>query len=101
MVSMKSGSKITSENVELLLLGFGLANSFRVLSLEEVSRAMPKLTKESVRQALDHLADDDLVTRFAGRYCFNKEIPSQKRRSIEQLTATSNYGRRTRGSRPR
>ena len=72
MVSMKFGSTATRQ-VELLLLGFGRAHAYRVFSLAEVAAAMPHISNDLLRQALDQLAERDLVTRFAGKYCFNKD----------------------------
>lgn len=100
MEFMKSGST-AADQVELLLLGFGTAHAYRVFSLSEVADAMPHISKELLRQSLERLADRGLLTRFAGRYCFNKDVPCDVRLSVEgsatndgaaQLKGRSNAG---------
>ena len=92
MAYMESGSTATGQ-VELLVLGFGMAHAYRVFSLAEVADAMPHINKELLRQALDQLAERDLLTTFAGRYCFNKEIPSDVKHSVEQYGGKSGAAR--------
>ena len=72
-----------------MLLAYGLEHAFRVLSLDEIARGIPHARKEMVRAELDRLAEEGLVSRFLGRYCFNREIPAEVRRSIEQTVTLS------------
>ena len=67
------------DDVRLALLNYGARNSYRVVTADEVSESLIGFKCEDIRRCLDQLANEELLTRFAGRYCFNKEIPNQVR----------------------
>ncbi len=83
------GKNIAPESLRLMLLAYGMDHSYRVVSLEEIAHSLPHVRKDEVRQALEHLAHEGLVTRFSGRYCFNKTIPADLRQNIEQFITPS------------
>ena len=89
MAAMFACSKMSSEQVRLMLLAYGLEHAFRVLSFDEIARGIPHAGKDKIRAGLDRLAEEGLVSRFLGRYCFNREIPAEVRRSIEQSVSHS------------
>ena len=83
------GSHIAPENLRLMLLAYGIDHAYRVISLEEIAHAVPHIRRDEVRNVLENLAQEGLVTRFSGRYCFNKAIPGELRHKIEQLITPS------------
>jgi RIO-like serine/threonine protein kinase len=83
------GSHIAPENLRLMLLAYGMDHAYRVVSLEEIAHSIPHVRRDEVRNVLEHLAQEGLVTRFSGRYCFNKGIPVELRQSIEKLITPS------------
>ncbi len=72
------------DDVRLALLNYGSRNSYRVVTADEVSQTLREFNPEEIRRCLDQLANEELLTRFAGRYCFNKEIPFQLRMSLRR-----------------
>ena len=82
-------SHIAPESLRLILLAYGMNHSYRVVSLEEIAHAVPHVRRDEVRNVLEKLALEGLVTRFSGRYCFNKAIPVELRQNIEQLLTPS------------
>ena len=72
------------DDVRLALLNYGARNGYRVVTAEEVSESLVGFRREDIRRCLDQLANEELITRFAGRYCFNKEIPFQLRSAIRR-----------------
>jgi RIO-like serine/threonine protein kinase len=80
---------IAPESLRLMLLSYGMDHAYRVVSLEEIAHSIPHVRRDEVRDALEVLAQEGLVTRFSGRYCFNKAIPIELRQSIEQLITPS------------
>ena len=82
-------SHIAPENLRLILLSYGIDHAYRVISLEEITHAIPHVRRDEVQNMLEHLAQEGLVTRFSGRYCFNKTIPGDLRHNIEELITPS------------
>jgi hypothetical protein len=72
-----------------MLLAYGIEHAYRVISLEEIAHSIPHAIREEVRHGLEHLAQEGLVEKFSGRYCFNKIIPADLRHDIEQLITPS------------
>jgi hypothetical protein len=83
------GNHIAPENLRLILLSYGIDHAYRVISLEEITHAIPHVRRDEVQNMLEHLAQEGLVTRFSGRYCFNKTIPGDLRHNIEELITPS------------
>jgi len=83
------GTHIAPESLRLMLLAYGMDHAYRVVSLEEIAHSIPHVRRDEVRDVLERLAQEGLVTRFAGRYCFNKAIPIELRQNIEQLITPS------------
>jgi RIO-like serine/threonine protein kinase len=79
------GKHIAPENLRLMLIAYGMDHAYRVIGLEEITHSIPNVRKDEVREVLERLAQEGLVTRFSGRYCFNKAIPTELRHNIEQL----------------
>jgi hypothetical protein len=83
------GKNIAPESLRLILLAYGMDHAYRVISLEEIAHSIPHVQKDQVREVLERLAQENLVTRFSGRYCFNKTIPPDLRHNIEELITPS------------
>lgn len=88
-MSATFGSHIAPESLRLMLLSYGMDHAYRVISLEEIAHAIPHVRRDEVQNVLERLAHEGLLTRFSGRYCFNKAIPVEVRHSIEQLITPS------------
>ncbi len=84
MAAMFGTLEIAPDNLRLMLLAFGIGHAYRVISLEEISHTLPHVRKEEIRTELDRLADESLVTKFSGRYCFNRALPVELRRTVER-----------------
>jgi RIO-like serine/threonine protein kinase len=82
-------SNIAPEHIRFMLLAYGLEHSFRVVSIDEIAQEIAHVKREEIRGELDRLAEEGLVTRFSGRFCFNRVIPESVRRIIEQSVTTS------------
>ena len=82
-------SQIAPENLRAMLLAYGINHAYRVVTLEEINHSLPHVRSDDVRLVLEGLAQEGLVTRFSGRYCFNKNIPTSLRHSIDQLVTPS------------
>lgn len=89
MIAATFGKHIAPESLRLMLLAYGMDHAYRVISLEEIAHSLANVRKEEVREVLEHLAQEGLVTRFSGRYCFNKAIPMELRHNIEQFITPS------------
>ena len=89
MAAIYGGSEIAPEHLRLMLLDFGLDHPYEVVSLNDVARAIPHISKEMIRQGLDDLVGEGLLSRFTRRYCFNKPIPQDLRRNIGELVTPS------------
>jgi hypothetical protein len=83
------GSHIAPESLKLMLLAYGIDHAYRVVSLDEIAHSIPHAPRDEVREVLEFLAQEGLVTRFSGRYCFNKAIPVELRQDIERLITPS------------
>jgi len=83
------GTHIAPENLRLILLAYGIDHAYRIVSLDEIARAMPHIRRDQIGNVLESLAQEGLVTRFSGRYCFNKSIPADLQQDIEQLITPS------------
>lgn len=81
--------EVEPEDLKLMLLAYGLNNSYRVVSLEEIARALPHVRRDEIRNELDHLAAEGFLMKFSGRYCFNKTIPNDLRRHIDRVVTPS------------
>jgi hypothetical protein len=88
-MAARIGKHIAPESLRLMLLAYGIDHAYRVVSLEEITHSIPHVIRDEVRDGLEHLAEEGLVERFSGRYCFNKIIPADLRRDIEQLITPS------------
>ena len=80
---------IAPESLRLILLAYGMDHAYRVISLEEITHSIPHVRKDEVREVLEGLSQEGLVTRFSGRYCFNKSIPIELRHDIDQFITPS------------
>ncbi|MFY9557961.1 MAG: hypothetical protein WAV20_10345 [Blastocatellia bacterium] len=83
------GIHIAPENLRLMLLAFGMEHAYRVITLEEIAHSIPHVKRDQVKVQLEKLAQEGLVTRFSGRYCFNKAIPLELRHTIEKFITPS------------
>lgn len=83
------GNHIAPESLRLMLLAYGMGHAYRVVSLEEIAQSIPHGRRDEVREVLERLAQEGLVTRFSGRYCFNVAIPIEVRHNIERLITPS------------
>src|SRR5262245_4251313 len=83
------GTQIEPETLRYMLLAYGMDHAYRVISFEEIAHSMPHVRKDQIRDVLEALAEEGLVTRFSGRYCFNRTIPIELRTSIEQFITPS------------
>jgi hypothetical protein len=88
-MSATYGNQIAPESLRAMLLAYGINHAYRVVTLEEINHAMPNVRGDEVKRVLERLAQEGLVTRFSGRYCFNKAIPGEVRQSIEQFITPS------------
>ena len=89
MAAMIGAIEIAPDNLRLMLLAFGIGHAYRVISLEEIARTLPHIRKEVIRRGLDRLAEESLVTKFSGRYCFNRALPVELRRTVERAVTSS------------
>ena len=89
MVARMFENGVAPEYLELLVLGFGLNHAYRVLSLEEIANGLPHLGRSELKQALERLASEGLLTRFSGRFCFNRTISPELRRQVESAITPS------------
>ena len=89
MAARYAGSEIAPEHLRLMLLDYGLDYPYKVVSLNDVARAIPHVNKEMIQQGLDQLVEEGLLSRFTRRYCFNKPIPQDLRRDIGELVTPS------------
>jgi hypothetical protein len=89
MAAMFVGIEIAPDNLRLMLLAYGIGHAYRVISLEEIAHTMPHVRKDLIRTGLDRLADEALVTKFSGRYCFNRAVPVDLRRTVERAVTPS------------
>jgi hypothetical protein len=94
VMSATYGNQIAPESLRAMLLAYGINHAYRVVTLEEINHSMPHARSDEVRMVLERLAQEGLVTRFSGRYCFNKTIPGDLRQSIDQLITPSGTIRR-------
>jgi len=83
------GTHIGRENLRLMLLAYGMNHAYRVVSLDEIAHSIPHVRRDDVRSVLEDLAHEGLVTRFSGRFCFNKSIPVELRMDIDRLITPS------------
>jgi hypothetical protein len=95
MVARLLENRIEPEYVRLIVLGFGLSHAYRVLGVDEIAHALSYIERRELKAALERLADEGLVTRFSGRFCFNKPIPGELRRSVEEAVTPSGTVRAT------
>jgi hypothetical protein len=86
--AIKAG-RIAPEHLRFMLLAYGLGHAYRVVSIDEIAQEISHVKKEEIRSGLDRLAEEGLVTRFSGRFCFNRAIPEEVRRIIEQSVTIS------------
>ena len=79
--------EVAPETLRLRLLAYGLDNAYRVVTLEEITQSLRQFNRDQIRDELNRLADDGLLMKFSGRYCFNKAIPKEIRNHIRGLGA--------------
>ena len=89
MVATVFENSVAPDYSNLMVLGFGLSHAYRVLSLDEIANGLPDLGRNELKQALERLASEGLVTRFSGRFCFNKTISPEIRRQVESAVTPS------------
>lgn len=89
MVAIFASMKVAPDNLRLMLLAYGIENAYRVVSLEDIAHSMPHVRKELIKKGLDSLAEESLVTRFSGRYCFNRPVPNDLRHAVERMVTPS------------
>ena len=82
-------TEIELEDLRLLLLAYGMEHAYRVIGFDEIAQAIPHVRRQTIREGLNLLAEEGLVTKFGGRYCFNKVIPLEIRHVIEQSVTPS------------
>ncbi|HSB09243.1 MAG TPA: hypothetical protein VLM38_07000 [Blastocatellia bacterium] len=88
------GKHIAPESLRLILLAYGMDHAYRVVGIEDIAQALPHVRRDEVREVLERLAQEGLVTKFSGRYCFNKAIPVDIRHTLEELITPSGTIRR-------
>lgn len=82
-------NSVAPEHSRLIVLGFGLSNAYRVMGLDEIAHRLPHLGRKQLKEALESLANEGLVTRFSGRFCFNRAIPEEIRSAVERAISPS------------
>jgi RIO-like serine/threonine protein kinase len=85
MAAMQVSPEVAPDNLRLMILAYGLEHPYRVVSLGEILHSLPRIYREKVKEALDRLASEGLVTKFSSRYCFNRPIPAEFRRMIGRV----------------
>jgi hypothetical protein len=89
MIGRSYGSHIAPEKLRLMLLAFGVSKAYRIFTLDEIVHSIGQINREDAHEALERLSEECLVTRFAGRYCFNKAIPTELQRILERTVTQS------------
>lgn len=89
MVARLSDTRIEPGYVKLLVLGYGLSHAYRVLGVDQIANGLPLVGRKELREALELLADEGLVTRFSGRFCFNKQVPPEIRTRVDEAVTPS------------
>ena len=89
MAATFSSMEIAPADLRLMLLAYGMGNAYRVVNFEDIAHSLPHISKELIRQGLDCLAEESLVTKFSGRYCFNRHVPNELRRAVERAITPS------------
>jgi hypothetical protein len=89
-MGIRIGAKLTRKEIaRLLVLSYGIEFPFRIFSLHEIQDYLQHVSKPAIADALNELADEGLVTRFAGRYCFNLQIPPELQKKVEEFVTKS------------
>ena len=88
-ISTNRAGSTSHDDVRLALLNYGSRNGYRVVTADEVSDCLSSFNREEIKKCLDQLATEELLTRFAGRYCFNKEIPFHVRDAARRRNTAS------------
>ena len=89
MVASLWDNKVAPEYVRPIVLRFGLRHAYRVLSFDEIAQDIPNVGRIELKETLEQLANEGLVTRFSGRFCFNKAIPPNLKRHVESAITPS------------
>src|SRR6185295_7728330 len=89
MAVMQVGTQVAPENLRLMLLAYGMDHPYRVIAQEEIFQSLPHVNREKIKEMLDRLAGEGLLTKFSSRYCFNKPFPADLSRSIERVITPS------------
>jgi RIO-like serine/threonine protein kinase len=89
MAAMKMALEIAPENLRLLLLAYGMDNAYRIVSLENIAQSLPQIDREQIREGLNRLVEEGLVSRFTGRYCFNKPLSKELRSALIRVITPS------------
>jgi hypothetical protein len=89
MAAIYVKGEVAPEVLRLMLLAYGLENAYRVITCEEIAHSLRAFRKDDIRNELDRLADEGLLMKFSGRYCFNKAIPNEVRNHIERTVTPS------------
>ena len=93
-MSVTIGEHNEPEILKLMVLAYGMNHSYRVLGIDEIAQAVSHVKRDEVREVLERLAQEGLVTKFSGRYCFNKPIPVDLRHSVDESITPSGTIRR-------
>ena len=89
MAGMQVKTQIAQENIRLMLLAYGIGNPYRVIAQEEIFQSLSHIDREKIKETLDQLAGEGLVTKFSSRYCFNKPMPAELGRSVDRRITPS------------
>ena len=89
MAVVEVRAQVAPENLRLMLLAYGMGNPYRVIAQEEIFQSLPHINREKVKEMLDQLAGEGLLTKFSSRYCFNKPLPADLGRSVERRITPS------------
>jgi len=89
-MGIRIGAKLTRKEIaRLLVLSYGLEHPFRVFSLQDMCDYLPHVSKPTIADTLNELAEQGLVTKFARRYCFNAPMPPELQRKVEEYVTQS------------
>jgi len=101
MAAMQVRYEVAPENLRLMLLAYGLNHPYRVITLEEIFQSLPHIHREKIKESLDQLASEGLLTKFSSRYCFNRPIPAEFRQLIERALTPSGTVRAVKRQEPK
>lgn len=89
MALLKRIKEIAPDNLRFLLLAYGMDNAYRIVSLEDVAQSLPQIDREQIREGLRQLTEEGLLSRFTGRYCFNKPLSKELNLALKRAITPS------------